>query len=233
MKTPKLEFGTETNPLILEKINTPRPLISRCVRFNPEARNSSELVSIDFGKYRGKVERGIEKEYAFLKNLLSNPHLSTNALKLGLYFNIYICDNSCDIDFNFFVLAKNNELLKMKQIFVGNPRTNQFLRCKDVKHFIDLTLELKKLSSNMTKTDVISALQELHDFQYLTVTEVKYENSYIGRKARKKEAESKNREQDLKQPTFLSEQCALVCITLTKQLFEKNFSGKWTPMLNI
>ena len=48
MDEAKFEFGTEKNPIVLEKINTPRPLISRCVRFNPEARNSSELVSIDF-----------------------------------------------------------------------------------------------------------------------------------------------------------------------------------------
>ncbi|WP_156803893.1 hypothetical protein [Alishewanella aestuarii] len=227
MKTSEFEFGTETNPLVLEKINTPRPRISRCVRFNPEARNSLEPVSIDFGKFRGRKERVYDIEQIFLKNLLSNPNLSLNALRLAIWMVIQI--HMWPDEQQIFIISHSDEVSSMNKLCIGHPRGHLAIYLNI--EFIDLLPKLKKMSINFTRTDVIAALQELHDFQYLTVTEVKYENSYLGRKARKKEAESKNRAQDIKQPTFLTERCSLVCVTLTKQLYEKNFSGKWTPTL--
>lgn len=228
MDEAKFEFGTEKNPIVLEKINTPRPLISRCVRFNPEARNSSELVSIDFGKFRGKKESYYSYDQIFLKNLLSNPYLSLNAFRLAIWLDIFVYPDVDDQ--HFFILRNNEDLPTVKRLYVGHPRG--YPQAHDVRYFRELLPELRKMSILMPVTEVITALQELHDFQYITVTEINYENSYLGRKARKEREDLKNREQAKKQPIFLSEKCALVCIVFTRQLFEKNLSGKWAPMLN-
>lgn len=227
VKSAKLEFGTETNPLVLEKINTPRPRISRCVRFNPEARDSTEPVSIDFGKFRGRKERGYDIEQIFLKNLLSNPNLSLNALRLAIWMFMYV--HTWVDDQHILIISNNDEVSGMKKLYIGHPRGYMAIHLNLL--FVDLLPKLKKMSINFSRTDVIAALQELHDFQYLTVTEINYENSYLGRKERKEKEESKNRVQDKRQPMCLTERCTLVCAVFTRQLFEKNFSGKWTPIL--
>lgn len=208
----ELRYGTEVNPIRLLKDNSPRTLITRCPKLiTPDTKNL-----IDLGKVRGQTD--VDPFQIYTMNLISNPNLSEKAIRLGcwLYWEYEI--NGEDTIFD---LTDSKTKLSLKGIgddifiYVGNPVTENYELFD--KKFTNLIDKLAKVNIRITREESIEALTRLHEFYYITATDICRENSFL---------ETTETNESLKK---IDSSTQLVHIHITTAMTNKSIAGKWLP----
>lgn len=208
----ELRYGTEENPIRLLKDNSPRTLITRC----PKLITSDTKNLIDLGKVRGQTD--VDPFQIYTMNLISNPNLSEKAIRLGgwLYWEYEI--NGEDTIFD---LTDSKTKLSLKGIgddifiYVGNPVTENYELFD--KKFTNLIDKLAKVNIRITREESIEALTQLHEFYYITATDICRENSFL---------ETTETNESLKK---IDSSTQLVHIHITTAMTNKSIAGKWLP----
>lgn len=184
-------YGNELNPILRLPDSSPRELISRCIDII--CKNDDEIASKipDLGKVRGDSYYAKE-DNIFILNIITNQNLSPDAMRLGCFLSIQ--DNMFeDLAFDLSPIGK-----KFKDKNIADGETVDYLYI--VSHsshkpdYIDLPCRniLKLLYDSgiiMCRDDLIRAIIELHEFYYITATDICFENSldeYRKNKTRKK-----------------------------------------------
>lgn len=207
-----LRFGSEDNPIRLLNDNSPRELITRCNRIA----RSGTVSDIDLGKLRGQSD--VDPFMVYVMNLISNPNIDEKTLRLGCWL---YSDYQADVEEIIYDLTDSEEKLTLKKIgdedflYVGNPNTEKYEYFD--KSFTNLIKSLAKIHLKFTKPELIKSLTTLHEFYYITATDICYENSYLatedtGKSVKKIDATTQ-----------------LAHIHITTAMTNKSIAGKWEP----
>ena len=158
----------------------------------------------------------------YFMNLISNPNINEKTLRLGCWL---YADNQAEFGDVIYDLTDANEKLRLKGIgdedfiYAGNPKTEKFEHFE--KPFTNLIKTLAKIHLKFTKQELIESLITLHEFYYLTATDICYENSYLGTVETGKSTKK------------ISQQSQLVHVHITTAMTNKSIAGKWLPFSEI
>lgn len=210
----ELRYGTEVNPIRLLKDNSKRLLITRCTRLAPGKEEEQEYV--DLGKIRGQTET--DPFLIYMMNLISNPNLSEKAVRLGawLYWDFEI-----DGEAKIYDITDGSPKPSLKHlgdeifICVGNPVTGNYEYFD--KKFPNLLDKLARVNIRLSRDESIEALTQLHEFYYITATDICRENSFL---------ETTETNESLKK---IDSSTQLVHINVTTAMKNKSVAGKWLP----
>ncbi|MEO2268723.1 hypothetical protein V1358_15545 [Pseudoalteromonas sp. YIC-656] len=133
--------------------------------------------------------------YAFTKNVISNPYLTALETKLALYLNDFFLENP---EGGFFILETKYTTENIGS-YVGQDNLFYYGTPNDSQPFYDLhfAVELQSVAEELNieyrADEIRNALICLHNFSYITVTEVCWANAQV-RGARSVEVSQKNAE---------------------------------------
>ncbi len=206
------KYGTKENPIRRIQDNLKRELISRCKAICEKGLATAP----DLGKIRGSEEYN-DGTYTYITNLITNQQLSSNAVRLGCF--LYIYETSIDelvFDLSNLGTAFRDKNLadgaKDDYIYMVSAKTSEpevlWLPVKNLLKVLD------KAGIMLKKEDLIDCLIELHEFYYITATDICYENSIDSYKAT---GEVKK----------LSQDSNLVHIHITTSMQNKALTNKW------
>tara|TARA_R110002050_G_scaffold276589_1_gene421830 strand:+ start:10429 stop:11103 length:675 start_codon:yes stop_codon:yes gene_type:complete len=169
-------YGTQENPIRRIQDNLKRELISRCKDICEEGLETAP----DLGKLRGASDYS-DDEYTFITNIITNQQLSHNAVRLGCF--LYIYENT-GVEELVFDLSDFNKKFKDKNladgtsddfVYVISAKNSQpEMLWLPIKHLLKLLMDAGIM---LNKPELIACLIELHEFYYITATEICYENS--------------------------------------------------------
>lgn len=134
--------------------------------------------------------------YAFTKNVISNPYLTALETKLALYLNDFFLGNP---EGGFFILDAKFTTENIGS-YVGQDGSFYYGTPNDSQPFYDLyfAVELQSVAEELNIEYCIdemrTALSRLHNFSYITVTEVCWANAQV-RGARSVQMSQKNAEE--------------------------------------
>lgn len=167
----KVKLGSEKFPVRLAshvsgyEINKRKLLNEDHVRFPHE-----DGTRLDFEKLPNVHCDG------FIKNVIGNPNLSAIEIKVALY----LLERAADTDLG--VLCRADESIEVTELskLIGEDgdlyygyEMHTYFHLEDT---IDLRDELKKLYIEITETELEVVLSRLHDFSYITVTDICWTN---------------------------------------------------------
>jgi len=207
-----LRFGNEDNPIRLLNDNSPRELITRCHRIA----RSGTVSEIDLGKLRGQSD--VDPFMVYVMNLISNPNIDEKTLRLGCWL---YSDNQANFEDIIYDLTDFEEKLTLKRmgdedfLYVGNPNTEKYDYFD--KSFTNLIKSLAKIHLKFTKSELINSLTTLHEFYYITATDICYENSYLATDSTGKSVKK------------IDANTQLAYIHITTAMTNKSIAGKWEP----
>jgi len=209
----KSRVGSTKNPIktiqehdklsTLGLIDYARPLLQKHIKTKVD---EGEEVYFDFGNKPSAQTSGL-----FLKNLISNPFLSTLELKIGVALFDLLSYSEGEI----FITTTRKIVLHE-----GDSDDSTFFTGQgesiDWRDFNEIPLQ-KILSDNykinVTTDEMNKRLKRLHDFHYISVTGITYDNVY-----------SKQRTST---PKGNKRQSYLKLIQLYEGMSEKSLVGKW------
>jgi hypothetical protein len=160
------KVGTEANPIKLVQENSKRPKLEKYSTLK-----KSDLGTYDFGKYKEiKYKADI-----FNNNLVFNPHLSANEIRLG--FLIYELIGKEDGSVFWLTSGSDSsagDIGDLGFLNIVKTRNTPF----DIVPFEYKCLPkiMKSYKLDMTKQEIIAALNTLHDFYFITCTEISEQN---------------------------------------------------------
>lgn len=214
-------YGTVENPIRRIQDNYKRELISRCKDICEEGLE----IAPDLGKLRGASDYS-DDEYTFITNIITNQQLSHNAVRIGCFLYIYKTANFEELVFD---LSDFNKKFKDKNladgtsddfVYVISAKSSQpEILLLPIKHLLKLLMDAGIM---LSREELIASLIELHEFYYITATDMCYENSVENYKAT---GEIKK----------LSQDSHLVHIHITTSMQNKALTQKWlsyTPLRN-
>lgn len=206
-------YGTVENPIRRIQDNYKRELISRCKDICEEGLETAP----DLGKLRGASDYS-DDEYTFITNIITNQQLSHNAVRIGCFLYIYKTANFEELVFD---LSDFNKKFKDKNladgtgddfVYVISAKSSQpEILWLPIKHLLKLLMDAGIM---LSREELIASLIELHEFYYITATDMCYENSVENYKAT---GEIKK----------LSQDSHLVHIHITTSMQNKALTQKW------
>lgn len=196
-----LGIGTRKNPIKPVPENTLRPLLKKYSITPVNERTELHKLKDD---YIRKV---------FLLNVISNPHLSKDESRLAIYLLQKLYATS-----ELFLTIESSEEFDAEMnygedgsLYVGrlnSKRHEEFILDRMIINLLD---ELRALKIKFTSAKLIAALKRLHDFGYITITEINLANTYEGHKIHNR---GKSR-------------ARLRHIRLSEEMQKKNLTNRW------
>jgi len=116
---------------------------------------------------------------AFIKNLITNPNLSALEIKLALY--LYECFQAKFPEGGVFILDRGLTVDNIGK-FIGKDNFLYYSFPSEAQPFFDLDFAMhfqsimKDMHIEYCESDVRQAILNLHNFSYITVTEVRWPN---------------------------------------------------------
>lgn len=206
-----MRFGTAENPIRLMNDNSKRELIVQCRRLI----NQSAKHEVDLGKIRGQTDS--DPFLNFVMNLISNPTIADSTVRLGCYL---FWEHETDGMDRIYDITDGSRGVSLKKVgdhdflYVGNPITGNIENYD--KDFPKLCKKIAKVGIKLTQAECLKALIELHEFYYITATDICYENSFLA---------TQEKGESLKK---IDDGTKLVHIHLTTAMQNKSIAGKWT-----
>ncbi|WP_215396907.1 hypothetical protein [Rheinheimera oceanensis] len=202
-----LQYGTERNPIRLINDNSPRALFEVCPSL--ELAILEAVKGIDLGKVRGRDD--VDLDMAYVLNLISNPNLDDKTVRLGC---LLFSDHQYNFSDVIYDLTNNDEISCLDDvgedglICVGTPRN---FSCLEMP-LSSLSKKLAKHGIQMDRSEILRSMKILHEFYYITSTDICYENSYLSKSTG---------------CVKLSDNTRLVNVHITTSMINKCISGKW------
>lgn len=230
----KTKYGTEENRVVLTAKNSERLHAKRCLKLNGAGAKSTATNSIDFYKIPPKQKSYINDEQTFIFNLITNPKLSPIALKIGIWLYIHIrpLDDAALLDLTGRRVRNRESIGEFGTINLSGL-SNAVTCSIETGDAIPIIHELSKDQITTSKDDLLTALFDLHHFQYITVTEISYRTSEQGRKEweeQKRQLAEKKLKKINDELRILDNSAEYVLIELTNRLTTNDYSGKWFPL---
>ncbi|MCL1095859.1 hypothetical protein [Shewanella kaireitica] len=198
----KEKVGAESNPIRFVQENVKRPKLELNSTLTP---NGSGV--FDFGKYKEIVD-----EYnVFFSNLIFNPNFSLEEISFAaLLFNSLALSN----DELFWI--SDNEQIKLREF--GQSGLLYFTPDEaKVIEPINLPVIINKHKLSFTQQEVIAMLNTLHDYYYITCTEV-FEGNL---------AKNTKGFDYINNAVSLSDKAKLIHIRINCGMDEKHIVDKW------
>lgn len=222
-------YGTEENRIQLIPKTSKRLFSSKCLKLNGSGKEASASGYVDFFKVTSNKVFHWDTAYIPIMNIISNPYLSSEAIRVGIWLFIHALEEGDEI----LVDLTGNRIRNWKSI--GDEGLICFSSSNKVRaNYADtseawpLVTRLKKEQICASKEQLIDALFELHHFQYMTVTDVSYENSRLGRL---ENASTFSDEYFPETPDeLIRPHSKFAFIQFNMRLTTHNYSGKWSPM---
>jgi hypothetical protein len=129
-------------------------------------------------KVAGKIPKKSDL-LCYIKNVISNPHLTTLEVKCALYLK----ESICSVLGNLIMTRKarstnylNEKLGEDGELYIGtNPEDYLYLSSPDTFNLLD---DLNRININCDEDELNEALSRLHGFSYITVTDICWDNVY-------------------------------------------------------
>ncbi|RTR40286.1 hypothetical protein EKG38_06105 [Shewanella canadensis] len=153
----KEEVGTENNPIRFVQENVKRPKLELNSTLTPNG-----LGVFDFGKYKD-----VEDEYnVFFSNLIFNPNFSLEEIRFA---SLVLKSMGLSNEQLFWV--RNNEQFRAREfgqsgLLYFTPDEAQIIEP------INLPAIINKHKLSFTQQEIIAMLNTLHDYYYITCTEI-------------------------------------------------------------
>jgi hypothetical protein len=170
------KYGTEENPVRRLQDNLKREKIALCQDICEDGLETAP----DLGKLRGANDYS-DGEYTFITNIITNQQLSHNAVRLGCFLYIYENANFEELVFD---LSEFGKKFRDKNLADGEKEDYVYIvsaNKSDPEMLWLPTKHLLKLLINagimLTRQELIDCLIELHEFYYITATDICYRNS--------------------------------------------------------
>lgn len=182
----KMRLGDQHNPLKLMNENSKRPLLEKYAQH-----------TTDEGFDHNQIKSYGTENYIY--NLIFNQHLTLAEVKLGLLLHEQlkskvhgdVYDTSADLDFIpayvYGCYIEDKKGIKHHTILAGRKNSKQgFLDFRSDKEgsYNGLYWSAKALGLNLTPQRFVSVLKRLHDFGYITITDISPDNCYESKKAK-------------------------------------------------
>lgn len=214
-------YGTDDNRIILTPKNSTRLHSSRCLKLNGSGKNIAGNEYVDFYKVTSNKVAHWDTAHISTLNFISNPHLSSTAIRVGIWLFIYALDVNDEILIDLTgSRVKNWKSIGDEGLLCFSSSYKTRAKYAETAEALPLLTKLKKDQICTTKEQLYDALFELHHFQYITVTDVSYKNSRVGRQE----------EQNEQGNSLIDPESKFAFIQLNMRLTTHNFSGKWSPM---
>lgn len=207
-------YGTQDNPVRRLQDNLKREKISLCKDICEEGLETAP----DLNKLRGAADYSNDTN-TFIFNIITNQQLTSNAIRVGCFLYMH---KELSIDEFLFDLSNIGQKFRDKKL-AGGCR-DDFVHIITAKktdpelYWMEFTNLLKLLDNvgiMLTRLEVIDALIELHEFYYITATDICYENSL-------------KRYKETGQVKKLGADTELVHIHLTTSMHKIALTKKWT-----
>lgn len=221
-------YGTEENRIHLTPKTSKRLFSSKCLKLNGSGKETCASPYVDFFKVTSNKVAHWDTAYIPIINFISNPYLSPIAIRVGIWLFI----NALDEDDEILIDLTGNRVRNWKSIgdegLICFSSSNK-VRAKyaETSDAIPLLTKLKKEQICTNRDQLVEALFELHHFQYITVTDVSYENSKLGRLENTNDS---NDDVPEKPSELILPQSKFAFLQLNTRLATHNYSGKWAPM---
>ncbi len=166
-----LGVGTRRNPVKPVPENSARPLLKKY-----------SLVTVNEKTELHKIKEIYNGEI-FLLNIISNPHLLKDEIRLAIYL-LHRLYASSELFLTIEVLEFDVEVNYGEDglLHVGKLNSKRYEEFVLDRMIINLLDELRDLKIKFTSARLIAALKRLHDFGYITITEINLANTYEGQK---------------------------------------------------
>lgn len=210
----KSRLGSLSNPIKLVNESIVRDLLVK------HARHTSRGI-FDFNSLP-------DQDYdSFIMNVLTNPHLTFQEAKLAIYFHQYLPNegtvyttsfsNSFMPAYTYGGLFKDKKELR-DGILIG---TEDSIRgyveyCDDDGEYVRLPDISEMLCMKLTSQKLLGLLKRLHDFGYITITDINEKNTYFKSKKNTEKKDKRTR-------------ARLRHIRLCRGMCNKDLSGRWLP----
>ena len=207
----KLLFGNYLNPIRLLKDNSSRRLIND-MPYLSKAKGVSN--GVDLGKIRGII--GSDSPYTYVLNVISNPNLDALTIRLACFL---FDEEERHFGGKIYSLTSQDKMPSLRGIgefggiCVGSPRTENMTEFETP--LPNLLKLLRKFGITMTREQLLNSLVLLHDFYYLTVTDICYENSHVG-------------EHNPETKKVLKKNSTMAYIEIPTAIKNKCIAGKWS-----
>ncbi|WP_040552510.1 hypothetical protein [Rheinheimera nanhaiensis] len=227
-----LRYGTENNPIRLIQDNSFREMASRC----PRIATGAGIANIDLGKIRG--DENTDPFLIYVMNLISNPNIDDKAVRLGCWLYSDSQLSLGDVIYDLTDIGKRPSLRFLGDedyIYVGNPTTQKYQYYE--KKFPKLIKELSDIDIEFTRDELINSISNLHEFYYITATDICPINSFLETKSEIHTKKEKQHEKILRSEKYIGKQkkvdssTSLAHIHITTSLTNKSIAGKWTPFV--
>lgn len=209
-----MRIGTKNNPIRLVNESIERPLLVQCCR-NTSSGGFDFHDLQDFG------------EDVYLRNVISNPFLTGQEIKLAIYFFVElegesgkVFSTSTDL-FGFLPANTYGEWFFDKEtedwrsgIAFGFEDTlrSKIIFTNEHGYYPSLVIAASSMGIKVTSHRLIALIRRLHDFGYITVTDITLRNTYEYTHSPKDSEESRAR---------------LRHIRLCKGMQRKDLSSRW------
>lgn len=168
------QVGSDENPLTLLQEKSNRPLINKYLK------GTSLVSGTDVWAFDFKDLKADNNDY-YLKNIIGNKYLSKSGIKVALFLYSYFIQDEEQLenlseDGAMFTISSAKETgFEYENIGDGVGYFAVSNR-KDISYFEtpfqNLVILLEEVGCELDHIKILEALQELHDFHYLTMTSI-------------------------------------------------------------
>jgi len=197
------KIGTESNPIRLVQENVLRPKLVDC-----SSLTLNDQGVYDFGKIKDLVSITLD---FFYHNLILNPNLSASDIQVGfLLYDILTWGEGCVFWLVPECEASGDEIGDEGFLITTKPNFDPLI----VQSLVNICASYKL---NYTQDELINCLNILHDFYYITCTEISDINS----------AENRINFEYKNKKVNLTKEAKIVHIRLNSGMDKKNITNKW------
>lgn len=174
-----LKIGTDENPIVLVPESAPRVKLIKHLYLD-----CFKSRDIDFKKNNAGIDLNkwgsSERDY-YISNVIRNKFLNHVETKLALHlYNLFCGDNGIYFPGYVFVVRDTPQYKTLIRRYGYGLTICNYHKTENIYHglesFRDLYDDLGFLFEKYCASDLASALQTLHDFAYITVTDIVEEN---------------------------------------------------------
>jgi len=214
-----LGIGSTENPIKPVNENCHRPLLTKYSTIPVQA--TRKFSTGDKHAIKSALHT-LKEDYlksAFVLNAMSNPYLKKDELRLLLYFYTQLF-NSSGLFSTISQFKESGERVKfdysanygregwLEAGKEGTMRYENFLLEEETIYVLD---RMQDFQCNFTSSTIVTSIKRLHDFGYITVTEINLANTYEGRKVHNR----------------TGTRARLRHIRLSEELQKKDISNRW------
>lgn len=179
------KLATYENPTIVVPESTNRPLLRKALKktFLNKMLSQDKAIDIDFSK---RTSRNFD---FFQVNVLFNKHLTVADVKLAIYFHniFHTVDDKIDFRGLVFIVRPYKADIDLARgygelggIYIkDNYHSKEPAYYDELQDFYSLIHASKNLIGSESPTELNKTIQRLHDYGYITVTDITPENQAI------------------------------------------------------